>query len=394
MIRPVYLPEPDAHGRHNKVAREDTEARLRQRGVEFITVEGQPSTGSAEIKTGVVLDAHAASVWSLTQTAELAELLQSGIVGADDVIFIEDQLTLGYPALPLVLHHMPPDKRPKVFVRCLAGSTDDHDFTFPMRRWMRHFEHVVDETVDGVLVACDELAAHLRVGGLNTAPIYVTGLPFDMHRVRRSVPAVKPLSERSKRVTYASRLDEEKQPHFALKVWERLRFLMPGAELVIASGFKELRSNDPSVIDRLRGLEARGLVTIRTGLEREEYYALLADSRVLLITSLQDWVSNVAMEASALGTAILAPAYRSFPAVLNNDRRHLFVPWSVEDAVEKLIMLLNADDVPNLDHVARSQHESLDKTIDVLLGQGDRWLYRGPRREPAWDGTEGCGDAQ
>jgi glycosyltransferase involved in cell wall biosynthesis len=132
------------------------------------------------------------------------------------------------------------------------------------------------------------------------------------------------------------------------------------------------------VVERARRLEAAGLLTIHLRLARQDYHEILADSQVLIITGRQDWVSNVAMEASALGTLVLAPAFRSFPETLNNSPRHMFVPWSVEDAIAKLENLLATLDDSEASYVANTQHASLDRTIDVLLGKGDRWLYRGP----------------
>jgi glycosyltransferase involved in cell wall biosynthesis len=376
--RVIYLPEEPNPGRHGEVVRADTETRLRQLGIDFITVTGTQLRRGGKIRLGIVLDARGRCYWCLTQTTKLVRLMEQGQIGENDTVLFDDMFHPGFESLPYITEQTAPSQRPRIFVRCLAQSIDPDDFTFPWRRWMRPYEHLIDETVDGILIASTEMGWHLRVGMLNKAPLYVTGLPFDKHRVRASVSVVEGLERRSKRVVYASRLDAEKQPHFFLDVVERSGLTAQGVEFAIVSGFDILRSNDPSVVERARCLEAAGLLTIRLRLARQDYHEILADSQVLVITGRQDWVSNVAMEASALGTLVLAPAFRSFPETLNNSPRHMFVPWSVEDAIAKLENLLATLDDSEASFVADTQHASLDRTIDVLLGKGDRWLYRGP----------------
>ena len=60
-------------------------------------------------------------------------------------------------------------------------------------------------------------------------------------------------------------------------------------------------------------MEKEGTLKIYENLKKDEYYEILADSRVLFNCALQDWVSNTVSEADSLGTNVLFPAYRSFP---------------------------------------------------------------------------------
>ncbi|NDD50554.1 MAG: serine/threonine protein phosphatase, partial [Flavobacteriia bacterium] len=53
-----------------------------------------------------------------------------------------------------------------------------------------------------------------------------------------------------------------------------------------------------------------GKLQIFENLQKNQYYAILNNSRVLFNCALQDWVSNTVSEADACGANVLYPAYR------------------------------------------------------------------------------------
>jgi hypothetical protein len=115
---------------------------------------------------------------------------------------------------------------------------------------------------------------------------------------------------------------------------------------------------------------------IYENLKKNEYYELLGDSRVLFNCALQDWVSNTASEADALGTNCLYPAYRSFPETFANDRECLYIPWSQDDAVFKLNSLLFQERA-NLGKLATWTSNTIDRCIDIMFNaEGTHW-WRG-----------------
>jgi hypothetical protein len=106
---------------------------------------------------------------------------------------------------------------------------------------------------------------------------------------------------------------------------------------------------------------------------KNDYYELLADSKVLFNCALQDWVSNTASEADALGTNCLYPAYRSFPETFANDHECLYVPWSMDDALVKLDHLLKSPR-KNIGKLSKWTSGTIDRCLDIILGEG-KW-YR------------------
>ena len=143
------------------------------------------------------------------------------------------------------------------------------------------------------------------------------------------------------------------------------------AEFALLSG-GPLRSNNPKYIERARVLEQHGLLKIYENLQKNEYYSIVNDSRVLFNCALQDWTSNTVSEADALGCNVLYPAYRSFPEVFANDHTRLYVPWSTEDALEKLDKLLD-EPHPDIGKISDWTSATIDRYIDIMQGNGEEW---------------------
>jgi hypothetical protein len=125
-------------------------------------------------------------------------------------------------------------------------------------------------------------------------------------------------------------------------------------------------------MERTRRLQAEGKLVVYEDLEKNDYYALLNDTRVLFNCALQDWVSNTASEADALGANILYPAYRSFPEAFANDSERLYVPWSLSDAIKKLTPLLT-NPHPNMGKFSAWNDGTIDRVCDILEGNGEQW---------------------
>ena len=344
------------------------------RGIEYECITGAELTTDKKIVTGSVLDAHGRTFYSLTQMSNLIQLMKEGKVTKDDVIFFEDMFTPGIESLPYIIQQVPKKFRPRVFVRCLAQSIDPDDFVNRegMAHWMRKFEQMVDEFVDGILVASEEMVAHLRIAGMK-APIYVTGLPFGKEEVLSRVPYIKPITSREQRVGFAARWDDEKQPEFFMQLAQRFYKTRPEVEFAVFTGHPKLKSNNKSHIEFAEYLEKSDTANFKVypGLKKDDYYELLADSTVLFNCALQDWVSNTVSEADTFGTLTLYPAYRSFPEVFANNAKNMYIPWSIDDAAAKLENMFARPASFATGAVSDWQNGTIDRTLDIFLEEND-----------------------
>jgi hypothetical protein len=351
-----------------------------RRGIDYDIVNGGLLDHSETIVTGQVLDAHGRTYFSLTQMAELVRLMKAGEVTRDDVIYFEDMYTTGFDALGYILDQVPEQYRPRIYVRCLAQTVDPDDFlhVWSMTDWMRHYEAgvnaIVSKSGGAVLASNEEMVANMRVAGWNV-PIYnISGLAFGKAEVQSRVDKINLFGARPHRVAFAARWDQEKQPGFFMDMieeWHRRYPNMP-VEFSVLSGAPELRSNNPQYVERAQQLEQQGQLKIYTNLKKNDYYALLNNSRVLFNCALQDWTSNTVSEADALGCNVLFPAYRSFPEVFANDHTRLYIPWSIDDALRKLHILLQEQHM-NTGLISDWTDKTIDRVCDIMMGQGEQW---------------------
>jgi hypothetical protein len=346
-----------------------------QRGLDVVYVPGTTLDNTKAISVGQVLDAHGRSYFGMSQIMNLVQLMKNGEVTNEDVIYFEDMFQPGIESLPYIFDQIPASQRPRVFVRCLAQSIDPDDFVhvWGMAKWMGLYEQMVNEFVDGVLATNEEMVAHMRIAGWR-APIYnISGLAFGKEEVLERVGGagnIRPFDQRTMRVGFAARFDQEKQPDFYMDLIEM--YLAQGYQTQIEFAIFQggpLRSNNPKYVKRARQLEAQGKLKIYENLKKNDYYNLLNDTRVLFNCALQDWVSNTVSEADTLGCNVLYPAYRSFPETFANDPNRLYIPWSIDDACTKLDNLL-ADPHHNMGLISDWNNGTIDRTIDIMETAG------------------------
>ena len=364
------------------------EAVFKNRRIDYVIVPGETLSNDQAIVTGQVLDAHGRTYFGMSQLMNLVKMMKAGDCTNEDVIYFEDMFQPGIESLPYILQQIDPSLRPRIYVRCLAQSIDPDDFVhvWGMSKWMGHYEKMLDSFVDGVLATNEEMVMHMKIAGW-TAPIYnISGLAFGKAEVQSRVTHIKPFADRKYRVVFSARWDQEKQPDFYMDLIEAYFVRHPESilEFCVCSG-GWLKSNSESYMQRTREMVAAGKLKIYENLEKNAYYNIVNDSRIVFNCALQDWVSNTVSEADSLGCNVLYPAYRSFPETFSNDHTRLYVPWSIEDAMDKLEALLDTPH-PNMGKISDRNDSTIDRICDILEGKGEDMLrmttdYRKHTRE-------------
>ena len=371
MRKLFYMGLEPYEGRYTLQLQDWSERAFKRRGIDYVVVPGKTIDNTKAISVGQVLDAHGRSYFGMSQMMNLVQMMRNGEVTGEDVVFFEDMFQPGMESLPYIMDQIPEEQRPKVWVRCLAQAVDPDDFVhvWGMGKWMSLYEEMCNEFVTGVLASNEEMVANMKVANWK-APLYnVSGLAFDKTEVQERVGEIKPFNERKQRVVFAARWDQEKQPDFYMDLAEMNQDT--DVEFAVLQG-GPLRSNNPKYIKRARELEARGVLKVYENLQKNDYYNILNDSRVMFNCALQDWTSNTVSEADALGTNVLFPAYRSFPEIFNNDHERMYVPWSIVDADNKLNVLLQTQH-RNVGKISDWTNDTIDRYLDIMQGNGEQW---------------------
>ena len=359
-------------GRYTLQLEEWSRRTFNRRNIQWVSVPGTTIDNTKSIQVGQVLDAHGRSYFAMSQMMNLVQMMRNGEVTGEDVIFFEDMFQPGMESLPYIMDQIPAEQRPKVWIRCLAQAVDPDDFVhvWGMSKWMSLYEEMCNEFVTGVLASNEEMVAHMKIANWK-APIYnVSGLAFDKTEVQLRVGEIKPWSERADRIVFAARFDQEKQPDFYMDLAEKHEHV-PGMKFAILQG-GPLRSNNPKYVERARALAERGVLEIHENLQKNDYYNIVNDSKVMFNCALQDWTSNTVSEADALGCNVLFPAYRSFPEIFANCHERLYIPWSIVDAFNKLVPLMQK---PHRDigKISDWTSATISRYIDIMEGNGEQW---------------------
>ena len=371
MRKLFYMGLEPYEGRYTLQLQEWSERAFKRRGIDYVVVPGNTIDDTKAISVGQVLDAHGRSYFGMSQMMNLVQMMRNGECTGEDVVFFEDMFQPGIESLPYIMDQIPAEQRPKIWLRCLAQAVDPDDFVhvWSMSRWMSLYEAMCNEFATGVLASNEEMVAHMRIANWS-APLYnISGLAFDKSEVVERVGELKPFNERARRVVFAARFDQEKQPDFFMDLAEE--YAETDVEFAVLQG-GPLRSNNDVYIDRARELERRGVIRVYENLKKNDYYNIVNDSRVLFNCALQDWTSNTVSEADALGCNVLFPAYRSFPEIFANDHQRLYVPWSLEDAADKLDPLLGRPHT-NMGKISDWTSATIDRYIDIMQGNGEQW---------------------
>ena len=375
MRKLFYMGLEPYEGRYTLQLEEWSRRAFQRRSIDWVNVPGTTIDNTKAIQVGQVLDAHGRSYFAMSQMMNLVQMMRNGEVTGEDVIFFEDMFQPGMESLPYIMDQIPAEQRPQVWIRCLAQAVDPDDFVhvWGMGKWMSLYEEMCNEFVTGVLASNEEMVAHMKIANWK-APIYnISGLAFDKTEVALRVGEINTWEKRDNRVVFAARFDQEKQPDFYMDMIEEW-YGTPGTadvEFCIVQG-GPLRSNNQKYIDRARKMEERGQLVIYENLKKNHYYDIVNRSKVLFNCALQDWTSNTVSEADALGCNVLFPAYRSFPEIFANDHTRLYVPWSVEDAMNKLTPLLDSPH-KDLGKISDWTSATIDRYIDIMQGNGEQW---------------------
>ena len=321
--------------------------RWRENNISFTYIAGKSLSDDASIKTGSVLDANGRGYWATTQIAEFLKRYERGDFDHNNsVIYFDDVWTPGIEALAYAFELT--GKPIPMFAMLHAQSVDIFDFTYPMRKWMRHFEKGIGTLLEGIFVTSSCLKdLCLEAGVGNHDNLFIAGLPYNSLMVTlQYFPEVLP--EKKRQVVFSSRLDWEKNPLFFLQVAAKVKEIDPSVHFVFTTSASEIRSNDPG-IQAIFESAGGNFVEFRVNQTKDQYYYTLLESQVQFNCAYQDFVSWTLLEALTCHCNPVYPHFRSFPEVLPVSK--MYAPQNVNDAARLVLDSLTDFDMSLMDIV-------------------------------------------
>lgn len=303
--------------------------------INFINIPGDYQK-SKDIKIGNVLDATGRGKFAMTQCINFLEFVEKSLVKNNDIIYLQDFF---HPGIESVLYALDLyNIKVKIYSMLHAQSVDEYDFTWKMRKWLRHHELSLDRYSAGIFVGSTIHRNQLREAGFESN-IHVVSLPFHSELALQDLNLDR--IKKTNCIIYCSRLDKEKNPFFLKEFITKFLSLHPDWTFYVTTSGSEFRSSLPNAVNELRELSDK-LPNFKfiSGLTKTEYYQIMASAKILFNCSLQDYVSWTVLEASLFGCDLLFPEFRSFPEFIPKDR--MYLPFNLTDALNTANSIINS----------------------------------------------------
>lgn len=279
----IYVPLEHVDGRYTVHMDRDIELFLNSNNIEYIKVMPDEHV-SPPPPTGQFLNSAFTSKFKSTQMAMIAELYQQGKITDDDRFFFSDIWMPGIESIAYMnyFHKI----NPKITGVIHAGSFTDTDFVRDMERWANKFEDIIFDIADTVFCASEFIRADIiKKRVIDPRKLVVSGLPVDLTGLGPYLGAKK-----ENIVIFNGRLCDEKQPWLFDQLEQGVN--------------KFLRADAPRI---------KFIKTQEENLSKEEYYALLAKSKVIVSYALQENFGFGVAEAVYLGCQPVLPNRLVYP---------------------------------------------------------------------------------
>jgi len=262
-----------------------------------------------KINHGEFLDVVETNIYKTKQLQQILDIISSDPAQYTTVFFMD----LWFPGIEQLFYIRDGMKLPiKIKGMLHAGSYDPYDFLSRagMTEWARHFEAMICQEVDEVFLATQFHKDLIWKANLNLSSKKITYVEWPVETNFKLLP-------KENIVVFPHRLAPEKQP------WE----------------FEQLEA----MFNQKYGIRAFWIKTKDVCNSKDEYYELLARSKVAVSTATQETFGIAMVEAVNNGCIPVAPNRLSYPEVLNQFKQYN----SLEEAVDMIYDALTNYKRPN-----------------------------------------------
>lgn len=336
MRKLFYIPIEEYDRRYTADWIQQFEQKFKELNLQFETIKGNSTT--TKITCGDVLDAYGTTFFKLSQLKKITTKLMNNEIIDDDVILFADGWFPGVENLAYIRNIS--NKKFKLACILHAGSWDCYDFTFRtgMREWAKHLENSWFEIYDYIFVATEfHKQLILQHQQADKSKIYVTGIPFYPEDLKaKYLPA-----EKENIIIFPHRCNEEKHPEL----------------------FDILAKSYP---------DYKFIKSIEVCTTRDEYFKLLAKSKIMVSFADQETFGYATLEAMALDNYVIVPDKLSYKETVPEQFRYKCTAKCCNEldiiAVrQKIDSYINTKSFNfNYSSTIHNYEKSIDKMIDIL----------------------------
>jgi len=282
---------------------------------------------SDTIKDGCVLDVIGTNYYKFIQLSKLCQYFLAEKIKDGDILFFTDLWFPGIEAIPYMCQQI--GIKPKIAGIMHAGTYDCNDFTFRagMNYWGKDLENSWFKFFDYIFVGSQyHKDLILRTRDCAANKITVTGLPQDSKEIRKRGRHPQPKEDV---VVFPHRTDEEKQVNV----------------------FRYLSKQRP---------QYKWIVAREVCKTKDEYYQLLAKSKVVFSASLQETFGYGTLEAVTLGCSPVLPRRLCYPEMYPEDCLY----DSLTEAMMLIDRFMEKPFVP--EGIIQQADKAIERMVEVL----------------------------
>lgn len=337
---------------------------------EHVELGGEPLV-EGEIEEGAFLDLYSTTHYKDHQLKEMAQKFHNGEVEDGDKIFVADFWYPGIESLKYMADLSETDV--EIYAHLHAGTYTKEDFAKPMEDWGKYQEVAWAKMFDGIFTGStyakenfldrriDEIATEEDAQEIRDK-IHVTGNPFSIDEAYDRVrDEVSDFPNKRDKIIFPNRFDFEKRPNRFLNLAQVLKKRNPNLDIIVTTSRSELENTDDDwLAENARALEDDGIIKIRDGISKSEYYAHLAESKVMVSTTIEENFGYCNVEALTFNTAPVIPNDFSHPEIV--DETEAFLYDDLDEAIDLIEANLseNQND-PVADHAMTDMARKYDK---------------------------------
>lgn len=308
-------------------------------GYNVRVIDGE--TLSDTIDVGSWLPMNSTVVWKNTQVSTIARAFQNKEIKDGDILFSYDLEHWGISAIKMMAQINNVDL--KIFAFLHAASYTKEDLMEQLAPWQKYTELGWFSLCDKIFVGTEyhkqavidrrikPYAAKEDHAALSDK-IVVTGNPIFRDEYKSFNTSKK------NQIILPNRFDWEKRPNVSLDIAYLLKKKHQDWNVVITTSNPKFRSNRQWLIDKARAMEADGIIEIKDNLTKDEYHALMHESKIMLTNSIEENFGYCIAEAMLYNTYPLAPRGLSHTELCHNNDMMLYD--DLDEVVEKAEALM------------------------------------------------------
>jgi len=337
---------------------------FKEQSFKVVTIDGEPLTN--KIETGEFLDMNSTLHYKASQLKIIGKLFYEKKIQPNDIFFVADLEFWGIESIRYlsVLNKIPV----KLYGFLHAASYYPEDFVQPCEPFAKFFEKGWLEVCDKIFVGSkyhkeliEKTRSDFGYSEFLSSKIIVTGNPWDTKEAIKLVGKVK----KKNRIIYTDLPDYRKRPNLFLSLVPLIKRWYPDTEILLTTSRDTWGGKAPWIGEIAQSLQQIGLLKIKEGLSKKEYYTFLAESKAMISTNtVAETFGYCAVEAMTFNTHPLLPNMFSYPELCDGNDGILYNNF--DELLSKLNFAMLSDPPLYTLNYAQKYDKSIDKIIKAM----------------------------